>query len=251
MRRVLIVPAAGRGTRLGSPLPKLLTPVADTAMIDHVLRRHAPHVALAVVIVHPDDRPAVDVHFSNAVTPIELIEQPTPTGMLDAILLARDVVAAARPDRVWISWCDQVAISDGTVRAIVTRERDAASPAVVMPAVRQSPPYIHFERDEDGRLTAVRQRREGDAMPDVGESDAGLFSLAADVYLTELFTYAVGALDVGTGSQERNFLPFLPWLAPRAEIVTFDVDPAEARGINTPQDLAALDAELRMTPPRA
>ena len=55
-----------------------------------------------------------------------------------------------------------------------------------MPTSRQQNPYIHFERDPDGRITAVRQRREGEAMPGVGESDIGLFSLSHDGYFTWL-----------------------------------------------------------------
>ena len=37
MNRVLVVPAAGMGTRLGSAVPKALTLVAGRPMIDHVL----------------------------------------------------------------------------------------------------------------------------------------------------------------------------------------------------------------------
>ncbi len=48
-------------------------------------------------------------------------------------------------------------------------------------------------------------------MPDVGESDAGLFSLSRDAFLTQLPAYAV-SLETGTGTGERNLLPFIPWI---------------------------------------
>lgn len=82
-------------------------------------------------------------------------------------------------------------------------------------------------------------------MPDPGESDAGLFSLSLDAYLTLLETFAA---DPGTGSTtgERNFLPFIPWAAARGEVVTFGcTEAAEALGVNTPADLAAAEEILR------
>jgi bifunctional UDP-N-acetylglucosamine pyrophosphorylase/glucosamine-1-phosphate N-acetyltransferase len=245
MRRVLVVPAAGRGTRLGSALPKPLTPVAGRAMIDYILRRHAEFASDAVVIVHPAARAAIQTHVAEAPLRVHLAEQSSPTGMLDAILAAREAVDALAAERVWITWCDQVAISRATTARLAGAERDAHTPAAVFPTVRQSPPYIHFDRDTSGRIVRVRQRREGDTLPDVGESDAGLFSLSAEAYATQLMAYAAREDSRGGGTGERNFLPFLPWLAQRAEVVTFPIDAGEARGINTPEDLAAVTEYLR------
>ena len=50
----------------------------------------------------------------------------------------------------------------------------------------------------------------------------------------------------GRGTGERNFLPFIPWLAGRKPVVTFPcTDPMEALGINTPEDLQQVEAWLR------
>ena len=58
--------------------------------------------------------------------------------------------------------------------------------SAILPTSRQAPPYIHLDRDPDGRITAIRQRREGDEMPAIGESDMGLFSLSPDAYFNLL-----------------------------------------------------------------
>lgn len=163
--------------------------------------------------------------------------------MLDAILCGRQAVLAAGCDRVWITWCDQVGISAATVETLARLDAESANAAVIMPTVSQAPPYIHFDRDASGRLTGVRQRREGDAMPEVGTSDAGLFSLSRKAFAEFLPEYARTA-QPGALTAELNFLPFIPWVAATASVVTFDIAPEEARGVNTPDDLAAMERWL-------
>ena len=81
-------------------------------------------------------------------------------------------------------------------------------------------------------------------MPQTGMSDAGLFSLSRDAFETWLPEYARVA-QPGAETGERNFLPFLPWLAGRARVGTFEIDVQEAQGINTPEDLVAVEQRMR------
>jgi bifunctional N-acetylglucosamine-1-phosphate-uridyltransferase/glucosamine-1-phosphate-acetyltransferase GlmU-like protein len=243
--RLLIIPAAGRGTRLGSDGPKVLFPVAGRPMIDHLLDRYGPFVDRVVVVVAPAAEEMVRRHLRAIGQDAECVVQPEPTGMLPAILCARPVVEAARPWHVWITWCDQIAVSARTVERLAAELAREPAAALVFPTVRQEPPYIHFARRSDGRIAAVRQRREGDDMPAVGESDTGLFGLSLDTYLDRLGEFdRLG--DTGDGTKERNFLPFIPWLAARATVTTFQVpDAREAIGVNTLDDLRVLEAYLR------
>lgn len=242
MTRVLVVPAAGLGTRLGSTTPKALAPVAGRPMIDYVLSRGAAYCQSAIVVVHPSARVAMDEYVSGAPLPVSITEQASATGMLDAILLARAFVEASNAQRVWIAWCDQVLLSQATADRVAVREQAADRPDVVFPTVPQSPPYIHFARDAAGRISGVRQRREGDEMPEIGESDAGFFSVSRSAFLELLPAYATQA-PLGRGTGERNFLPFLAWAGSVATVAL--ADPVEARGINTPEDLAMAESVLR------
>ncbi len=232
MRRTLVVPAAGRGSRLGGERPKLLVPVAGRPMIDWILDRHGPYVHAVVVVVHPYAQAAVSSHLRTCGFPgdFRLALQPEPTGMLDAVLAAGRDVAATGPERVWITWCDQVAVRPETLARLDAIDRASPAPDAALPTTRQTPPYIHFDRDAAGRLAVVRQRREGDPMPDTGESDAGLFSLSREAFLRDLPEFARTAPS-SAGTHERNFLPFLPWLARDHRVVTFELtDPIEAIG---------------------
>lgn len=244
MKRVLIVPAAGHGTRLRSPLPKLLVPVGGRPMIDWLFDLYADRVDHRVIVTSPAALAAVTAHVKR-LQATEVAVQDQPTGMLDAILIGAERAAAQEPESIWITWCDQVGVHPATVDRLSALSSSSPAPALVMPTVWQESPYIHLDRDDSGRITRVRHRREGDAMPARGESDMGLFAISAHACFDLLPQYA-GVVETGTATRERNFLPFIPWVAARGEVTTFPSrDPEEAIGVNTPEDLQAVEAYLR------
>jgi hypothetical protein len=113
-----------------------------------------------------------------------------------------------------------------------------------MPTVRHRRPYIHLERDFNSRIVRVLHRREGDQMPEIGESDMGLFALSPHAYLELLPRYERG-VSIGHLTGESNFLPFIPWVAAREDVVTFpSVDEEEAVGVNTPEELSFVERYL-------
>jgi hypothetical protein len=145
---------------------------------------------------------------------------------------------------VWITWCDQVAIHPATVARLV--EHEAADPLVALPTCISASPYVHLVRDASSRIVRVLHRREGDAMPDVGESDAGLFSLSQGAYLDLLGAFGANP-GIGGATGERNFLPFIPRAAALGPVVTFPcTEAAEAIGVNTPEDLAVVERTLAL-----
>jgi bifunctional UDP-N-acetylglucosamine pyrophosphorylase/glucosamine-1-phosphate N-acetyltransferase len=242
---MLVIPAAGTGSRLGADLPKLLVPVNAKPMIDHLLTLYAGVADRVVLVVSAAAREQVQAALANARADVSLVVQERPTGMLDAILLAREAVTAVAPRRDLVTWCDQIAVLPGTVADVVDRARIAPEPALVMPTCRRDHPYVHLVRDPDGRIVRVLHRREGDDMPAVGESDAGVFDLSLDAYLTLLPQYAA-APEIGARTGERNFVPFVARVAAIDRVVTIPCrEVEEAIGVNTPEELAMLEAHLR------
>jgi bifunctional UDP-N-acetylglucosamine pyrophosphorylase / glucosamine-1-phosphate N-acetyltransferase len=243
MRKLLIIPAAGQGSRLNKDIPKALYPVNGVPMYAHLVQRYRPFVDRIVLIAAPSF--AGDLAGSvGRFTDIEVAVQQTPTGMLDAILLGSTAVNEFGPDSVWITWCDQVGVLPETLSRLAAAVEREPMPMLVLPTVRGRDPYIHFPRDAANRIVDVLHRREGDDMPEEGESDMGLFALSRHAF-DQLAVYANEA-PIGRRTRERNFLPFIPWLALRGDVVTIPcTDPMEARGINTPQDLSDVEAWLR------
>lgn len=242
---LLIIPAAGLGTRLHATVPKVLHPVQGKPMIDHILELYDRSVAGFVLVLHPSFEDAVRRHCAPWGSRIAYARQERPSGMLDAILSPAGELWAARPARVWITWCDQIAIHSDTIQTLKQLGDQEPATALILPTAEQVKPYIHLQRGAGGRIVAIRQRREGDAMPEVGESDIGVFALSPETYFEHLAAFATQA-GTGSASRERNFLPFIPWLSLRgARVWTFPCrDPREAIGINTPEDLRTVEAYL-------
>ena len=242
--RSLLIPAAGLGSRLGGAVPKLLVPVGGMPMIDRLHNLYAAYVSRIVLVVHPLAHDIVAAHVRGWNLPVTCVVQEQPTGMLDAILIGCREVPPT--EEVWITWCDQVAVHPATVARLAAMTNDMPH-EVVMPTVVRSEPYIHFDRDAQGRIVQVLHRREGDRMPAAGEGDMGLFALSPHAHHDLLPRYAL-EVTRGTMTGERNFLPFLAWLStetPAGRVVSFPaVDEVEAIGVNTPEDLRIVEAYL-------
>jgi hypothetical protein len=166
--------------------------------------------------------------------------------MLDAILAPLERVRGLAPRWVWITWCDQVAVLPATVAALQGLTGRVPAPDLVLPTCRQESPYIHFDRDESGRIVGLRQRREGDAMPGEGESDSGLFVLSFEAY-TEMLPRFARTVTPGRQTGERNFLPFIAWLSarhPDAVRTVACLETIESIGINTPDELRRVGEHL-------
>lgn len=248
MSVALVLPAAGTGSRLGGAGPKLLHHVAGRPMIDHLARLYADRVSRWFIVCRPHDEPAIAEHACRLKLPATLVHQPEPIGMLDAVLRPLAVMARDLPDLVWITWCDQVAIHPLTVARLASTALVSPRPALAFPTSLKPSPYVHIERDADRRIVAIRHRRDGDVMPETGESDAGLFSLSRAAYaelLPQFDAASLGHERADRRPAERNFLPFIPWLQMRARVESFPcVDPMESVGVNTPDDLVDVERYL-------
>jgi bifunctional UDP-N-acetylglucosamine pyrophosphorylase/glucosamine-1-phosphate N-acetyltransferase len=227
-----VIPAAGRGSRLGSDAPKILQPLTDRDTIWSILHaKLAPLVDHVHLVLSPDGARSFGPLPPNVSSSI----QAEPLGMGDAIFGASAVWM--RFDAVLLVWGDQVFVSTDTLR----RTLDAlSSPArqAVLPVTRMQRPYVEYLFDGT-RLTKVLQSREGDQTAPNGFSDVGTFLLAT-AELTQAWDRYLAQAPRGTATGEINFLPFLPFLSAQGWTMTpLEVaDATEARGINTAEDLS-------------
>ena len=245
MSRILVIPAAGLGSRLGAAVPKLFVPVAGVPMIERLAQLYLPYVSRIVLIAHPSFAARLRQHVEPWPLPVDVAVQERPTGMLDAILLGADPVRSTSSDEVWITWCDQVGVHPETIHRLSEALPGNRDVALALPTVAGEAPYIHFARNHEGRITEVLHRREGDAMPAEGESDMGVFAMTRETFERDLPDYA-REVPLGSATGERNFVPFVAWLAQRKPVATFPcTDPMEAIGVNTPEELRQVENWLR------
>jgi len=232
MRICAVIPAAGRGTRLGGSGPKILTPLTEHDTIWSILHaKLSPLVDHVHLVLSPEGAaafPVLPAHVSSSV-------QSEPIGMGDAIFRGHDVWS--KYDAVLVVWGDQVFVSNNTLECAIGA-LDTSHRHAVLPVTRMAQPYVEYVF-EGQRLTKVLQTREGDTTTPNGFSDVGTFLLATRGLKAAWDDYlAVAPRGASTG--EINFLPFLPFLSSKGWTITpVDVaDQTEARGINTKEDLA-------------
>ncbi len=244
MNRIMIIPAAGLGSRLQTSLPKALFPVNGKCMIDYLFDLYAHLMDLFLVVLHPSFAKAVINHCSTYSFNIEYKFQERPTGMLDAILAPKNKIHTYQPESIWITWCDQIAVHPRTVNTLANIQNNNPDTAFIFPTSKMSNPYVHFERNNLNEITGVLQKREDDEMPETGESDMGLFCLSYECYSKMLVEFS-NDVGKGTATQERNFLTFIPWIQGKAKIHTFPCyDNIESLGINTREDLHKIENYL-------
>ena len=164
--------------------------------------------------------------------------------MGDAVELALDAVATRH---VVIVWGDQVALRRSSVEACLRLHAGPLEADVTCPTVFRENPYIHFERDSSGQICALRQAREGDSMPERGESDTGFFCFRTEALRRLLVDQRRHPEQAGALTREFNLLPVIPLAAklglsvitPR--LMTLE----ETVGVNSTRDAAIVEAFLQ------
>jgi bifunctional UDP-N-acetylglucosamine pyrophosphorylase/glucosamine-1-phosphate N-acetyltransferase len=239
-----IVPAAGRGSRLGAREPKILYPLAGRPLLDHLMDLLAGLCSRVVLVLSPDGLPYVQPHLSrfkdrNVTTAL----QAAPRGMADAVHCGLPHVAT---EHTLVMWGDQAGLRRSSIELAMRLHAGPLAPAATVPTVLNDRPYIHFERDARGQIVDVLQAREGCAMPERGESDCGLFLFRTAALKRFLPRLMQDAQCAGAVTGEWNFLPLLPMMAGAGEEVLSARIPSigETLGLNTREDAARLSEDL-------
>lgn len=235
-----LIPAAGRGSRLGFEHPKILFPIAGASILEWLVALLKPLCERFVFVLSPSGATPVEQVASRLLQGRYAIAvQPDPFGMADAIQCG---LAQVETRHTLIVWGDQVALRPASLELGMRIHQGIAQPSAVCPTLWRDRPYIHFEREESGRLSRVLQAREGDSMPDRGESDSGVFLFRTETLHQYLPRLLASSECIGRKTGELNFLPIFPMLD---RLITAPImTEAESVGVNSPTDAAYLEQQL-------
>lgn len=244
-----VVPAAGRGSRLGFDKPKILYPVAERPILDWLLRFLLPNCSRVVFVLSPGGRPAVEEYLrerwpEESVSRFRIAIQEVPAGMGDAVEIGLKEVETPQ---VALVWGDQVALRAESVEACLRIQQGNLRPDMTVPTVIRENPYIHFERDGAGRIRTLLQAREGDAMPAIGESDTGFFCFRTGALRELLAALRLQPEQTGQATKEFNLLPVVPLASSENRVVLTPhiMSIEETVGINSQEDARGLESYLR------
>lgn len=239
-----IVPAAGRGSRLSYDKPKILYPIAGRPIINWLIDLLEPGCQEIVFVLSPTGVKEVEPVIKQRLGQrYRIAIQAEPKGMADAIYQA---VPGLTTPHTLIIWGDQVAIQPQTIDGIMRAQEFNPHTLMTMPIVQRSQPYVHYQVDEAGRFVKVLERREGAVMPEIGESDCGLFVFDTKP-LQQLFASELAkGITQSQGTNEWNFLPMLPQFEQGGDsVIGVRLNNIEETvGVNDLQDASRLEKYL-------
>ena len=237
----IVVIAAGKGTRMRSPLAKVLHPLAGRPLLAHVL-----DVAVALA---PQHLIVVVGHQAKAVRQvcapygaICVVQEPQ-LGTGHAVAQAEPVLADF-PGDVLVLYGDVPLLQPATVRALWDEHRQQQATVTVLTAFLDDPTgYGRILRDAQGRLTRIVEER------DASDTDKAIREINSGVYCLQAPFLFAALRRVGRhNAQGEQYLTDVVAVAVAEQRRVAHVTVADAQeilGVNTHAELAYLETLLQ------
>lgn len=235
--RVLIL-AAGKGTRMKSRKAKVLHKVGGAALLEHVLKASQPLSSRVLVVVgHQADK------VKALVPTVMFVEQTEQLGTGHAVISAREALAGFSGDLLVLPG-DVPLISQKTLQDFLRFHREGGFTASVLTADIAEPfGYGRIVRRNDDEVDAIVEHR--DASPEV----LRISEINSSIYLfqTPALFEALSGVRNQNSQAEYYLTDVIGILAGRnLKVGAYKApNPVEILGINTRQELAAMDHFLR------
>jgi len=239
---VAVVLAAGKGTRMKSDRPKVLLEVCGRPMIQYVIDAlRAGGVKRTLVVV---GYKADDVRAALAGQPdVSFVEQTEQLGTGHAVMVCRDELAG-HGGAVIVVTGDSPMLQADSVRALL-EEFEAGRPACIIGTTHKDDPsgLGRVVRDADGRFQAIVEHK------DASDEQRAITEVNMSTYLFDCRSLLAALDQLTTENVQREYyLTDCPGILQRAgrPVQALDVlKPCEALSINTLEELAEVEAEMR------
>lgn len=236
---LVIVMAAGLGTRMRSRHPKVLHSLCGRPMLAHVLDAASVLGTRPLVVISP----ATEGVRERFVDRADFALQGEPLGTADAVRAALRATPGASDDAVVLSGDTPLLAADTVARIVAARREQDATIALAVTRPADPRGYGRVVRDADGRVARIVEEKDADeGSRSIGEVNAGLYAFEGAWLRAHIDDVPASP---ATG---EYYLTALVGLA-RAEgrpVVALEVaDERELAGINDRVQLAAAEGELR------
>ncbi len=235
---LVIVLAAGEGTRMRSALPKVLHTVAGRSLLGHVLAAVAQFGASSTAIVIGPGQENVAAEAKRILPDAACFVQQERRGTAHAVLAAKSTIARSKPDDVLIVYGDTPLVRPQALAQL--RAPLATGVALAVAAFRPADPTGYGRLIiKDDELLAIREHADASAAERKIElCNGGIMAFAGKTALAILER-------IGNGNRKGEF-----YLTDAVETargmklraVAVEVEEDDVRGINTKKELAEAEA---------
>ncbi len=233
---IVVILAAGAGTRMRSKLPKVLHRLAGRPMISHVVATaQALKPAKLVVVIGPGHE-----KVAAAVAPHPTALQHVPRGTGDAVKAARAHLRGGAD--VLVLYGDTPLLTAATLRRLLAARRKRKAAVAVLGFRPEDPsPYGRFVTEGGSLQRIVEARDASPAERQIGLCNAGVMAIEGGVARKLLDRLS------NDNAKGEYYLTDLVALARQAgRGCTFvEGDAAEFQGINSRAELAAAEAAMQ------
>ena len=178
---IVIVLAAGEGTRMRSATPKVLHAIAGRSLIGHVLEAASAVDPSHVVVVIGHGRDAVLAHLEEVAPWVDTVVQEEQRGTGHAVRIALTALASAdalSSAPVVVLSGDTPLLTGETVRALVDEQVRTGAGATLLTAVVPEPRgYGRVVRGPDASVQVIVEHRDAsDEVLAISEINAGMYA---------------------------------------------------------------------------
>ena len=237
---VVVILAAGKGTRLKSSLAKVLHRTGGRTLVEHVVRACQPLRPRSIVVVvgHQAAEVSAEVERLNA----RAVLQEPQRGTGHAVVVARKAIGHAKI--LLVVPGDSPLLRPETLAALVRAHRQSGAAATILSAEIADPAgYGRIARKEDGSVAAiVEDSAANEEQRAIHEINSSTYCFTVD----QLWP-CLAQLKPQNTHKELYLTDVISLLRQRGQVVQaiLATDADEVLGCNTRADLAAVDAIFR------
>ncbi len=244
---IVIVLAAGEGTRMRSSVPKVMHAVAGRSLVGHVIEAAAAVEPAHVVVVVGHGRDLVIEHLEEIAPWVDTVVQAEQRGTGNAVRVAVDALDAQGmlgDGPVIVLSGDTPLLTGETVRALLSKQQDSGASATVLTADLEDPAgYGRVVRDAGGLVSAIVEHRDADEETlRIREINAGMYAFDPKALVP-----ALGGLSTANAQGEEYLTDVIGLLSeqgsPVAALKVPDSD--EILGVNDRVQLSAAASLMR------
>ena len=241
-----IILAAGRGTRMRSRRAKVLHELGGVPMLAHTLRAFAANQPHPLVIVVGHQAPEVEVAARQTLPNYEICValQHDQLGTGDAAQAGLSMLPADFRGDVLIGSGDMPMLNPATLRCFIEYYRSSASVlALVTVTMSDGGSYGRVIREPHGSVDAIVEARDATAPQlSIAEINTGIYLASADFLRSAL------AEIQPDNTQNEYYLTDIVAIARRRGVkinAWTALNTAEFAGVNSREELAQMEAQLR------